>query len=74
MSIKLKEVHPLISGEVILYEESKRENEYDEIFIGNSRDIPEEMLEREIVVISVSSMGNMLDVELRKPCNGNEKS
>lgn len=71
--MKLKELYPLMSGEVILYEESKRENEYDEIFIGNSRDIPEEMLEREIAVISVSTKGNMLDVELRKLCNGRRK-
>ena len=64
--MKLKEIHLLISGEVILYEESERGTGYDDIFIGNSIDIPEEMLEREIEVISVSSGGDRLDIELRK--------
>ena len=63
--MKLRELYPLIIGEeVILYEESEGEDEYDDIFIGNSMDIPKEMLERKIIVISVSSRGRMLDIQL----------
>lgn len=64
--MKLKEVRPVIAGVVILYEETEDENEYNDIFIGNCRDIPEEMLEREIAVIGASPRGEMLDIELKK--------
>lgn len=64
--MKLKEVRPVIAGVVILYEATEDENEYNDIFTGNCRDIPEEMLKREIVVIGASPRGEMLDIELKK--------
>lgn len=64
--MKLKEVRPLLAGIVVLYEEAEAENEYLDIFIGNCRDIPAEILEREIAVLSASPRGEMLDIELKK--------
>lgn len=64
--MKLKEVSQLIFGMVNLYEDSGDECFYKDIFAGERRDIPEEILEREIVVIGASPRGEMLDIELKK--------
>ena len=55
-----------MAGVVVLYEEAETENEYKNIFLGEIRDIPSAMLEREIAVISASPRGEMLDIELKK--------
>ena len=64
--MRLKEVRPVMAGVVVLYEEAETENEYKNIFLGEIRDIPSAMLEREIAVISASPRGEMLDIELKK--------
>lgn len=64
--MRLKEVRPVLAGIVVLYEEAEKENEYDDVFIGICSDIPEVMLEREIIVIGASLRGEMLDIELKK--------
>ena len=65
-SMKLKEIQPMLAGEVILYEEVEGEDKYNNIFIGNCRDIPEEILQRDIFVIGASTKGEILDIELKK--------
>lgn len=64
--MKLKELRPLLAGNVILYEEVEKENEYNDIFIGRCVDIPGEMMDREVVVIGASPKGEMLEIELKK--------
>ena len=64
--MKLKEVRPWLAGIVILYEKAEEDDEYNDIFTGNCRDIPGEILEREIAVIGASPRGEMLDIELKK--------
>lgn len=64
--MKLKEIRQILAGEVILYEETGDENMYRNIFIGNCRDIPEEIQERDVVVIGASPKGEMLEIELKK--------
>lgn len=64
--MKLKTVRQILAGEVILYEEAEEGDKYNNIFTGNCRDIPEEMQERDIVVIGASTKGEMLDIELKK--------
>lgn len=63
--MRLKEVRPVMAGEVVLYEEAAGD-EYRNIFLREIRDIPSAMLEREIVVIGASLQGEMLEVELKK--------
>ena len=64
--MKLKEVRPVIAGEVILYEETGDEKMYRNIFIGDCREIPEEIQERDVVVIGASPKGEMLEIELKR--------
>lgn len=65
--MKLKEVYSYFAEILCLYEEAEDPNEYyDNLFIGNRNDIPNELLEREIGVIGVSSEKGMLDIELKK--------
>ncbi|MBD5550453.1 MAG: hypothetical protein HDQ96_04650 [Lachnospiraceae bacterium] len=66
--MKLKEVSQLVVGEVSLYEEAEKGSEcnFRDIFAGDCGDIPEEMLEREIVIMSASTNGRMLDIKLKK--------
>lgn len=64
--MKLKEVQPVLERNVILYEETEKEGEYDDIYTGNRWEIPEEMQEREIVMIGVSIRHKVLEIELKK--------
>lgn len=64
--MKLKEIRPVLAGEVILYEETGDEKMYRNIFIGDCREIPEEIQERDVVVIGASSKGEMMEIELKK--------
>lgn len=64
--MRLKEVRPLLAGIVILYEEAEEEYEYNDIFTGDCRDVPDQLAEREIVVIEVSSQSKLLEIELKK--------
>lgn len=64
--MKLKEIRPVLAGEVILYEETGDEKMYRNIFIGDCREIPEEIQERDVFVIGPSPKGEMLEIELKK--------
>ena len=61
--MKLKELRTMIAGNVVLCEESEKcaldtYPEYIDVFEGDCRHIPEELYERNIVVISgVNRMG-----------------
>lgn len=64
--MRLKEIRPILAGEVMLYEETGDEAMYRNIFIGDCRDIPEEIRGREVIVIGASPKGEMLEIELKK--------
>lgn len=70
--MKLKELRAIIVGNVVLYEESERHDpdnypDYVNIFEGDCRHIPQELYERDIVVISgVDNLGEgCLEIQLR---------